>query len=74
MGTALKFLGIGWFVALCLLGGTMAGLWLDEFFGLSPVITIIGLITGLIMAGIGTYRMLISILTQSSDPMNRKQQ
>ena len=74
MGTVLKFLGIGWFVALCLVGGTMAGLWLDDFFGLSPVITIIGLIAGLTMAGIGTYRMLMSILTESSDPMNRKQQ
>lgn len=66
MGTVLRLLGIGWFVALCLLGGVLGGLWLDDRLETSPLLTMIGLAGGLVIAGIGTYRMLMAVVTQSS--------
>ena len=65
MGTALRLLGIGWFVALCLLGGVLGGLWLDNRLETSPLMTMIGLGGGLAVAGIGTYRMLMAVVSQS---------
>ena len=65
MGTVLRLLGIGWFVALCLLGGTLGGLWLDGRLETSPLMTMIGLGGGLAAAGIGTYRMLMAVVSRS---------
>ena len=65
MGTVLRLLGIGWFVALCLLGGVFGGLWLDGRLGTSPLMTMIGLGGGLAVAGIGTYRMLMAVVANS---------
>ena len=65
MGTALRLLGIGWFVALCLLGGTLGGLWLDDKLETGPLMTMIGLGGGLVAAGIGTYRMLMAVVSRS---------
>ncbi len=65
MGTALRLLGIGWFVALCLLGGVLGGLWLDDRLETGPLMTMIGLGGGLAVAGIGTYRMLMAVVSQS---------
>ena len=64
VGTVLRLLGIGWYVALCLLGGTFGGLWLDNRTGLSPLFTLLGLGAGLAIAGIGMYRMLMAVLAQ----------
>jgi hypothetical protein len=65
MGTVLRLLGIGWFVALCLLGGVFGGLWLDDRLGTSPLMAMIGLAGGLVIAGIGTYRMLMAVVSGS---------
>ena len=65
MGTVLRLLGIGWFVALCLLGGVLGGLWLDDRLGTSPLMAMIGLGGGLVIAGIGTYRMLMAVVSGS---------
>ena len=65
MGTVLRLLGIGWFVALCLLGGVFGGLWLDGRLGTSPLMAMIGLGGGLVIAGIGTYRMLMAVVSTS---------
>ena len=65
MGTVLRLLGIGWFVALCLLGGVFGGLWLDDRLGTSPLMAMIGLGGGLVIAGIGTYRMLMAVVSGS---------
>jgi hypothetical protein len=65
MGTVLRLLGIGWFVALCLLGGVFGGLWLDDRLETRPLMTMIGLGGGLAVAGIGTYRMLMAVVSQS---------
>jgi ATP synthase protein I len=54
---ALRFIGVGWYVGLSILGGVLAGLWLDNRFGTKPLFVIIGLILGLAVAVYGVYRM-----------------
>ena len=63
---ALRLLGVGWFVAICIGGGALAGLFLDGRFGVSPALTLIGLGVGIALATVGMFRMLTAIL--SDDP------
>lgn len=56
--TVLQFLGIGWYIALCLLSGIGGGIWLDRQLESLPLLTLLGLVLGLVTAGYGTYKML----------------
>ena len=62
-----QLLGVGWFVAMCIGGGTAGGYLLDRQFGLSPGLTLAGLFIGIVIAVLGMYRMLMSILRISDD-------
>ncbi len=59
--TALRLLGIGWYVALCISGGAIGGRWLDQEFELSPVFTLTGLGLGIAIAVIGMMKMLMAL-------------
>lgn len=59
---AIALLGVGWYVATCIVLGVLAGLWLDDQAGISPALTLLGLGLGLAAAGWGGYRMLIDVL------------
>jgi len=72
MGTVLRLLGIGWYVALCLIGGGFAGLWLDVRLGTRPLFVLVGLGAGLIVAGIGMYRMLNAVLSNVPDSKDQR--
>lgn len=66
MKTTIRLLGIGWYVSFCILGGLVGGLWLDTRLGLSPILTLIGLIVGITIAAIGMLRMLSVVLSSNS--------
>ena len=51
-------LGIGWYFAVCVVGGVLIGRWLDGRFDTAPVFALIGTFSGLGMALYGGYRML----------------
>jgi ATP synthase protein I len=53
--SALLVLGIGWFVAIAVIGGLLGGFWLDNKLGTGPFFLIIGLLFGLAVAGYGVY-------------------
>lgn len=53
-----RLIGLGWYVALCLVVGTLGGVWLDRHLRLSPLFLLLGLAVGSIVAFIGIYRML----------------
>ncbi|MEX2431185.1 MAG: AtpZ/AtpI family protein [Dehalococcoidia bacterium] len=55
--SALQFTGIGWYIAASIVGGTLAGVWLDGRAGTSPLFLLLGLLLGVVMAFYGTYRM-----------------
>lgn len=67
---ALRLTGIGFYIAICILLGTGAGLWLDSKFTTSPVFTVIGLFAGMALAGYGVYRMLRQILNNKNNGEN----
>ena len=64
---AFQLIGIGWFVAVCLIGGALIGKWISGFFTFSksePVFLVVGLLFGIFTAGWGTF-ILINILLKS---------
>lgn len=66
MGTVLRLVGIGWYVALCIVGGTFGGLWLDRLLGTSPFLTLLGLAIGIVVGLAGMIRMLMAVVSKSS--------
>jgi len=67
---AFRFIGVGWFVGISILGGVWGGLWLDNKFGTKPILVIVGLILGLIVAFYGVYRMLLPFIRNKQDGEN----
>jgi F0F1-type ATP synthase assembly protein I len=59
---ALRFIGVGWFIAISILLGVFGGLWLDSKFGTKPILVILGLIFGLVVAFYGVYQMLLPFI------------
>ena len=58
----LRFSGVGFYIAGCIVLGVVLGVWLDRKVDLSPLFTLLGLGFGLFLAFVGTYRMLLSAL------------
>ncbi len=63
--TALRLIGVGWFIGLSILLGVLGGLWLDSKFGTEPLFVIAGLILGIIIAFYGVYRMVLPNIKKS---------
>ena len=59
---AVQLLGLGSYVAVCIAGGTVGGFYLDEALGTGRILTISGLVLGLVVAFYGGYRMLMDTL------------
>lgn len=60
--SALRLLGIGWYVALCIALGIGGGVWLDRWLSTAPLFAFVGLFLGLGAAFVGGYRMLMEVL------------
>jgi len=56
---ALRFMGVGWYIGVCIVLGVLGGLWLDNKLNTSPLLVIVGLILGVVVAFYGVYRMLL---------------
>jgi ATP synthase protein I len=70
---ALRLLGAGLYIGVCIFGGTAGGYWLDEKQNTQPVFVLIGLILGLVVAFWGFYRMVIPIIQAYSEPKPKRQ-
>ncbi|MGD1119384.1 MAG: AtpZ/AtpI family protein [Dehalococcoidales bacterium] len=64
---AIRVTGIGFYIATCIVGGTLAGWWLG---GKRPLFMIIGLLVGLFLAVYGTYRMIKPLIKNNQDKEN----
>ena len=64
---AFRFVGIGWYIALCIGGGIFGGIWLDSHFGSSIIFTLAGVFLGLVVAALGTYRMIEPLIREQND-------
>jgi F0F1-type ATP synthase assembly protein I len=59
---ALRFIGVGFYIGGSIVLGVFVGLWLDGKLGTRPLLSIVGLFLGLIVAGYGVYRMLLPLI------------
>ena len=67
---ALRLVGVGWYIAACIILGVIGGLWLDRKFGTEPWLVLLGLGLGLGVAFWGVYRML-SPVTKEGESKNK---
>ena len=63
---------LGWYIAIAIAGGVFLGAWIDEKIDLAPIFTLLGLMFGLIVAFVGSYRMAKPLLNRSVDDKKRK--
>ena len=56
---ALRLMGVGWYIGACIVLGVLGGLWLDNKLNTKPVLVIVGLIFGVVVAFYGVYRMIL---------------
>ena len=59
---ALRLVGVGWYIGICIVLGVAAGLWLDSKLNTKPALVIVGLIFGLVIAFYGVYRMFLPLI------------
>jgi len=59
---ALRLIGVGFFIGGCILMGVVGGLWLDSRLNTSPILVIVGLVLGIVVAFYGVYRMLLPFI------------
>jgi len=71
---AARFIGIGWYIGLSIVGGILGGLWLDRKFGYSIIFTLVGLFLGLVVAAFGTYRMIVPLIKEQEDESREDKQ
>ena len=59
---ALRLIGLGWYIALCVAGGVVLGLLGDNLLGTKFLFALVGTVLGSVVAFWGTYRMILPIL------------
>ncbi|MBI4187389.1 MAG: AtpZ/AtpI family protein [Chloroflexi bacterium] len=64
---ALRLVGVGFFIGGSIIMGVLAGLWLDSRLNTTPVLLILGLLIGVVVAFYGVYRMLLPLLNNKRD-------
>jgi F0F1-type ATP synthase assembly protein I len=69
---ALRLVGIGWYIAGCIVLGIVAGLWLDGKFNSTPWFTLVGLGAGLAAALLGVYHMLGPVMKKKGGTKEKK--
>ena len=62
MGPALRFIGLGWYVAACVVIGVLGGLGLDHLVGTRPLFTLLGVLLGTVAAFYGMYKLVQPLL------------
>ncbi len=59
--SALRFVGVGFFIGGSIFLGIYAGVRLDERFDSQMLFTLLGLGLGIVVAAVGVYRMVVSL-------------
>ena len=62
LGLALRLLGLGWYIALCIILGAAGGVWLDKRLDVLPLFTLLGVILGSGLAFYGVYKMIVPLV------------
>ncbi len=59
---ALRLTGVGFFIGGSIVLGVLGGLWLDSKLSTEPVLVIVGLFLGIVVAFYGVYRMFLPLM------------
>jgi len=54
--------GVGWFIAISIVGLALMGVWVDGITGIKPMGVLSGILLGIILAGFGSFKMIKRIL------------
>ena len=65
--TALRLVGIGWYIASCVVIGIGGGIWLDNRLNTLPLFALLGILFGTILAFYGIYKMVGPLMNRSHD-------
>ena len=68
---AVRLLGLGWYVAFCIVAGTVGGVAIDSAVETSPLFTLLGIFLGLIAAFGGGYILLVRSLGMGQPPKQK---
>lgn len=60
-----RLIGLGWYVAFCLVAGILGGLWLDQQLRTQPLFLLLGLAAGLGAAFVGIFRLVQESVEES---------
>jgi len=66
-GMALRVTGVGFYVGGSIVLGVFAGLWLDSKLNTAPILVIVGLLLGLVVAFYGVWKMLAPFIGKKRD-------
>lgn len=66
MPPAVRLLSIGWYFALCIVGGIVGGLLLDNLLDTRPLFILLGLFAGLFLSFWGGYKLLMQVISATA--------
>ena len=59
---AMRLVGLGWYVAFCIVAGIVGGYWLDQRLETLPWLMLSGLLLGVVLAFYGVYKMVAPLM------------
>ncbi len=68
---ALRLIGLGWYVGICIVLGILGGRWLDSKFHTGGILIVVGLVVGLAVAFYGVYRMILPNINKKQNKGNK---
>ena len=71
---AMRLVGLGWYIAFCIILGVGGGIWLDKRLNTSPLFILLGVLLGSVLAFYGIYKMVAPLLAGDDDNGSRKPQ
>ena len=63
---AVRLMGLGWYVALCIVFGVVGGLALDGLLETKPLFMLLGILLGSVVAFWGLYKMVQPLLNAAA--------
>ncbi len=64
---ALRLSGLGFYIAACIVGGIVLGVWLDTTFDTRVIFLLLGLALGSVAAFYGTYKLVTPLMNGSDE-------
>ena len=67
LAAAMSLIGIGWYFAICIVGGIGGGVLLDGWLDTKPLFSLVGLVLGLVVAFYGGFKAMMRVMAESTN-------